>query len=247
MTTRTEYEPDYSSSGRFDDRRRDYDGRRDDSYQRRDDRGRGYGHDNHSGGYGSSYGNSSGGYGSGGLSKALEPVDFSKLAPIVKDIYKEHEDVAKQTDAEIQAFRREAEMMVQGQNVPKPVTHFHEAGFPSIVLKKLESQGFNKPTGIQAQGWPMAMSGRNMVGIAQTGSGKTLSFILPALLHIAAQPAAKYANGPLALVLAPTRELAIQIQEVARTYGNLLGIRNACVYGGAPREAKPVRCRVPSW
>ncbi len=89
----------------------------------------------------------------------------------------------------------------------------------------------------------MAMSGRNMVGIAQTGSGKTLSFILPALLHIAAQPASKYANGPLALVLAPTRELAIQIQEVARVYGNIFGIQNACVYGGAPKgnQARSLR------
>lgn len=89
----------------------------------------------------------------------------------------------------------------------------------------------------------MAMSGHNMVGIAQTGSGKTLSFILPALLHILAQPTAKYAPGPLALVLAPTRELAIQIQEVARTFGGILGIQNACVYGGASKgpQARSLR------
>lgn len=251
--TYDQYEPDFSTSGRFNDRK-DY------------SRGRDSGYGGNSGGYssggrsgygqssGGGYGQSNGGYGGrqegygpsggrGGLAAAPEPVDFSKLAPIVKDIYKEHEEVAAETAEEIQEFRRSAEMVIQGQNVPKPLKSFHQAGFPLPILRKLESQGFNKPTPIQAQGWPMAMSGRNMVGIAQTGSGKTLSFILPALLHIAAQPAGKYANGPLAVVLAPTRELAIQIEEVARVYGNIMGIRNCCVYGGAPKggQARSLR------
>ena len=73
-----------------------------------------------------------------------------------------------------------------------------------------------------------------MVGIAQTGSGKTLSYVLPGLRHILA---AERLNSmdPVALVLAPTRELACQIQEVARVYGNTVNIRNACVYGGVPK------------
>ncbi len=66
------------------------------------------------------------------------------------------------------------EMLVKGQNVPKPVSTFDEAGFPKHVLEALYSQGFKEPTPIQAQGWPMALSGRDFVGIAQTGSGKTL-------------------------------------------------------------------------
>jgi ATP-dependent RNA helicase DDX5/DBP2 len=245
--TRDEFEPDFSTAGRFDDRpARSY------GNDRRGGNSGGYG-----GGYGGGsssygsrgYGNESKGYGSrdgfagSGLGAAPAPVDFSKLGPVVKDTYKEHDDVAGLTHEEIQQFRREAEMVIQGSNVPKPIGTFAQAGFPTPILRKLESQGFNKPTPIQAQGWPMAMSGRNMVGIAQTGSGKTLSFILPALLHIAAQPSAKYADGPLALVLAPTRELAIQIEEVARTYGNIMGIRNACVYGGAPKggQARSLR------
>ena len=65
-------------------------------------------------------------------------------------------------------------MFVKGRNVPKPVLTFEEANFPDYILSSLSKQGFTEPTPIQAQGWPMALSGRDFVGIAQTGSGKTL-------------------------------------------------------------------------
>ena len=74
-----------------------------------------------------------------------------------------------------------------------------------------------------------------MVGIAQTGSGKTLSYILPAIIHSYNQPALETGDGPLVLVLAPTRELAVQIQQITKTFSQTSGVRNACVYGGAPK------------
>ena len=83
--------------------------------------------------------------------------------------------------------------------------------------------------------WPMALSGRNVVGIAQTGSGKTLSFVLPAMIHILSQPTLERGQGPSVLVLAPTRELACQIHDVVKQYGAPLGVRNACLYGGASK------------
>ena len=79
------------------------------------------------------------------------------------------------------------------------------------------------------------MSGRDVVGIAQTGSGKTLSFVLPALIHCKAQPPTRSGDGPVVLVLAPTRELAVQIQQVAEEYGRIFGAKNACLYGGTPK------------
>ena len=85
---------------------------------------------------------------------------------------------------------------------------------------------------------PMAMSGRNTIGIAQTGSGKTLSFILPGIVHINQQPLMEQGEGPIVLVLAPTRELAQQIQMVASKYGRNSRIKNCCVFGGAPKEAQ---------
>lgn len=74
--------------------------------------------------------------------------------------------------------------------------------------------GFKAPTPIQAQGWPIALSGKDMVGIASTGSGKTLSYLLPGIVHIINQSKLGRGDGPIALILAPTRELAQQIQQV---------------------------------
>jgi ATP-dependent RNA helicase DDX5/DBP2 len=73
---------------------------------------------------------------------------------------------------------------VFGSGVPRPVTSFDEAGFPSYILSTIKAQGFAEPSAIQSQAWPMALSGRDVVGIAQTGSGKTIAFCLPAMLHI---------------------------------------------------------------
>lgn len=84
-------------------------------------------------------------------------------------------------------------------------------------MSGVKKMGFKIPTAIQAQGWPIALSGRDMVGIASTGSGKTLSYILPAIVHISNQPRLQRNDGPIVLVLAPTRELAQQIQQVSIT------------------------------
>lgn len=81
----------------------------------------------------------------------------------------------------------------------------------------------------------MALSGRDVVGIAQTGSGKTLSFILPAVVHINNQPYLERGDGPICLVLVPTRELAQQVALVATEFGSSSRIRHCCVYGGAPK------------
>ena len=95
-----------------------------------------------------------------------------------------------------------------------PFSFFHII-FIDDVLESIRAAGFIAPTPIQSQGWPMALSGRDLIGIAATGSGKTLSFILPALIHIRAQPYLQPGEGPICLVLSPTRELANQIQEAA--------------------------------
>ena len=75
-------------------------------------------------------------------------------------------------------------VQVQGRGVPRPIRSFEEAGFPEYLLASIRAQGFEAPSPIQCQAWPMALSGRDVVAIAQTGSGKTISFALPAMLHI---------------------------------------------------------------
>jgi len=77
-----------------------------------------------------------------------------------------------------------------------------------------------------------------MVGIAQTGSGKTLSFLVPAVVHIVAQPELKHGDGPIALILAPTRELAVQIQEECLKFGSSTGVKSTCIYGGVPKHGQ---------
>ena len=142
------------------------------------------------------------------------------------------------SEAEVASFRAAAEISIEGRDVPKPITTFERASFPSYVMDVLMKEGFERPTSIQAQGWPMALAGRNMIGVADTGSGKTLSFILPAIVHINAQPLLEPGDGPIALVLAPTRELAQQIAEVAYKYGASSRIKCTCVFGGAPKSGQ---------
>ncbi|KAK6456829.1 ATP-dependent RNA helicase DBP2 [Scheffersomyces xylosifermentans] len=187
-----------------------------------------------------------GGYGGGDRGRgsyerielAVPEWDLERLPKFEKNFYKESPSVSNRTDQEIAAFRKEQEMSVFGDGVPHPITTFQEASFPDYVLTNLERQGFPKPTPIQSQGWPMALSGRDMVGIAATGSGKTLAYILPAIVHINAQPLLSPGDGPIVLVLAPTRELAVQIQKECIKFGSSSSIRNTCVYGGVPKGAQ---------
>jgi ATP-dependent RNA helicase DDX5/DBP2 len=85
------------------------------------------------------------------------------------------------------------------------------------------------------QGFPVALSGRDVVGIADTGSGKTLAFLLPAIVHILAQQELRRGDGPIVLILAPTRELAVQINTEAIKFGKGCRIKSTCCYGGVSR------------
>jgi hypothetical protein len=132
----------------------------------------------------------SGGGGGGGLGASLNSNiswDLTKLAVFEKNFYMEHPDVTKMTEKEVLEIRKKHDIAIVGENIPKPVRTFEEASFPQYVLDEVKKLGFEKPTGIQMQGWPMALSGRDMIGIAATGSGKTLAFILPGIVHINAQ------------------------------------------------------------
>ncbi|GAV64600.1 DEAD domain-containing protein/Helicase_C domain-containing protein [Cephalotus follicularis] len=166
---------------------------------------------------------------------ALPKQDFGNLVPFDKNFYIETPSVRAMTEQEAMVFRARREITVQGNDVPKPIRMFHEATFPDYCLEVFAKLGFVEPTAIQAQGWPMALKGRDVIGIAETGSGKTLAYLLPALVHVSAQPRLAQGEGPIVLVLAPTRELAVQIQEEASKFGSRASIRSTCIYGGAPK------------
>ncbi|XP_037815464.1 ATP-dependent RNA helicase p62 isoform X2 [Lucilia sericata] len=197
--------------------------------------GRGNDRGGRGGGFGGGFNDRRGGNGGGNNQDlSIRDMDFTNLAPFKKDFYKEHPIVANRSPYEVQRYRDEHEITVRG-DAPNPIQDFDEAYFPDYCMKEIVRQGYKAPTPIQAQGWPIAMSGHNFVGIAKTGSGKTLGYILPAIVHINNQQPLQRGDGPIALVLAPTRELAQQIQQVATEFGSSSYVRNTCVFGGAPK------------
>ncbi|KAM4651383.1 putative ATP-dependent RNA helicase DDX17 [Discoglossus pictus] len=161
--------------------------------------------------------------------------DLSELPKFEKNFYIENPELARMSAHEVEELRRKKEITVRGAECPKPVYSFLQANFPQYVMDVLLDQRFKEPTPIQCQGFPLALSGRDMVGIAQTGSGKTLAYLLPAMVHINHQPYLERGDGPICLVLAPTRELAQQVQQVADDYGKSSRLKSTCIYGGAPK------------
>jgi ATP-dependent RNA helicase DDX5/DBP2 len=160
--------------------------------------------------------------------------DELDLKPFERDLYVPNKKTKSRSIKEVAKFREENAITVKG-DAPNPIVQFDELEIPDYVKVEIEKQGYEKPTPIQGQCWPIVLSGHNIVGVAQTGSGKTLAYILPAILHINKQPELKRGDGPIVLVLAPTRELAQQIQQVTTEFGYSSYIRNTCIFGGAPR------------
>ncbi|XP_052069967.1 uncharacterized protein LOC127708849 [Mytilus californianus] len=151
-----------------------------------------------------------------------------------KDFYKENESVHNRSNEEVKAFYEKHQITLSNTDL-RPLETFEEAGFPDIINRKLQEEAFTSPTAIQSVTWPLALSGKDVIGIAQTGSGKTLGFMLPAFVHIQNQEKLQRGDGPICLVLVPTRELCQQVQEVADRFGYPMRMRSAAIYGGANR------------
>lgn len=167
-------------------------------------------------------------------SNRMQKPNWSKinLEPFQRNFYKPKD--AQFSKQFIESYLSQNQIKIRG-SAPQPIFKFSDVNFPSSIMNEIKKAGFNSPTCIQSQGWPIALSGSNMVGIAKTGSGKTLAYMLPAIVHIESQNPIAKGDGPIALVLAPTRELAQQIQQVATDFGSLQYIRNTCLFGGAPK------------
>jgi ATP-dependent RNA helicase RhlE len=116
------------------------------------------------------------------------------------------------------------------------LTKFTDLGLDQALLKALATEGYTTPTPIQAEAIPGVMAGRDLLGIAQTGTGKTAAFALPILHRLAARRRPATRERCRVLVLAPTRELASQIAESFRSYGRHLGFSVAVVFGGVPHR-----------
>jgi ATP-dependent RNA helicase RhlE len=109
---------------------------------------------------------------------------------------------------------------------------FSTLGLAEPLLRAVSAAGYERPTPIQAQAIPHLLAGHDLLGCAQTGTGKTAAFALPLLHHLSRTPRAAGRRGPRVLVLAPTRELALQIAEGFRDYGRGVKVSTAVVFGG---------------
>ncbi len=114
------------------------------------------------------------------------------------------------------------------------MSYFDQLGLAEPILRALKSKGYTEPTPIQRQAIPALLEGRDLLGIAQTGTGKTAAFALPSLHRLAANPVARMPAACRMLVLSPTRELAAQIADNMEAYARNLNLSVQCVFGGLP-------------
>lgn len=169
--------------------------------------------------------------------KEVPNVDHSKVEyePIRKNFYNESIEMAEMSQEDVDKLRADLDnIQVRGLDVPKPVTKWSQCGFGAAILDVIREQKFESPTSIQCQALPAIMSGRDSIGIAKTGSGKTLAFVLPMFRHIKDQRPVANLEGPIGIIMAPTRELAVQIHRECKPYLKALNLRGVCAYGGAP-------------
>jgi ATP-dependent RNA helicase RhlE len=122
-------------------------------------------------------------------------------------------------------------------------TTFATLGLAEPILRALEAQGFNTPTPIQAGAIPALLEGHDLLGIAQTGTGKTAAFALPILQHLHDKPGRARPFGTRCLILAPTRELALQIEAAIRSFAANLKVSTAVILGGVGRRPQEERMR----
>jgi ATP-dependent RNA helicase RhlE len=113
---------------------------------------------------------------------------------------------------------------------------FDQLGLAEPLLRAVRAENYSQPTPIQAQAIPHLLEGRDLLGIAQTGTGKTAAFALPILQRLSANPVPRRRGAVRALILTPTRELAVQILESFRAYGCHLGLRSAVIFGGVGQQ-----------
>ena len=132
--------------------------------------------------------------------------DYDKIN---KCLYIETKEITKMTDKEVAEFRKiNGEIKVRGLKCPKPIHNWYQCGLPDGCIEVIEKKNFIKPFPIQCQSIPAIMSGRDVIGIAETGSGKTMAYVLPMVRHIRDQRPLEEGEGMIGLVMAPTRELA---------------------------------------
>jgi ATP-dependent RNA helicase DDX23/PRP28 len=155
--------------------------------------------------------------------------------------------LADMTDRDWRIFREDFDIRIQGGRATLPIRYWKEAEFPASVMKAIESAGYEKPSPIQRQAIPIGLSHRDIIGIAETGSGKTCAFVIPLVCYLQHLPVEFIDRckdqGPLAVIMAPTRELALQIEEECIKLLRYTDFRTVSVVGGQSIEDQGFRLR----
>nr|XP_002720005.1 DEAD box protein 53 [Oryctolagus cuniculus] len=171
---------------------------------------------------------------------------WADLPPIKKNFYIESEATSSMSKIQVDEWRKEnfnitCEDLRDGEKrpIPKPTCTFEDAfaQYPEL-MRNIKKASFQKPTPIQSQAWPVILQGIDLIGVAQTGTGKTLSYLMPGFIHLDSQPTSREErNGPGMLVLTPTRELALQVESECSKY-SYKGFKSSCIYGGGNRRGQ---------
>ena len=159
--------------------------------------------------------------------------DAMDYKPFRRAFYTEVPELQRMDESVVREYRAMNGIKVKGKRVPKPLRTWIQAGLPTAVVNVLKEKGFEAPLPIQSQAIPVIMSGRDCMAVAKTGSGKTMSFVLPMIRHIKDQPPLAKGDGPIAMIMAPTRELVQQIGKEVRMVAKVLGMRCTPVFGGS--------------
>ncbi|XP_035828520.1 probable ATP-dependent RNA helicase DDX23 isoform X2 [Aplysia californica] len=150
-------------------------------------------------------------------------------------------------DRDWRIFKEDFNISCKGGRIPNPIRFWRECGLPKELLNIIDEVGYKEPTPIQKQAIPIGLQNRDIIGVAETGSGKTAAFLIPLLKWLMGLPKIERMEdadqGPYAIILAPTRELAQQIEEESVKFGKNLGIRVVSVIGGISREEQGFKLR----
>merc|ERR1712142_1217938 len=152
------------------------------------------------------------------------------------------------TERDWRIFREDYNISIKGGNVANPIRQWRESSIPEAILDIIDNVGYKEPSPIQRQAIPIGLTNRDIIGVAETGSGKTAAFLIPLLVWIQSLPKQtrieEADQGPYAIIMAPTRELAQQIEEETNKFGEPLGIRTVAVIGGLSREDQGFKLRL---
>uniref|UniRef100_A0A183SP56 Probable ATP-dependent RNA helicase DDX23 n=1 Tax=Schistocephalus solidus TaxID=70667 RepID=A0A183SP56_SCHSO len=180
--------------------------------------------------------------------KRLSSVAKREAKQLWDDRHWSEKPLEEMTDRDWRIFREDYNISTKGGNIPSPIRSWKESSISPDLLKIISKAGYAEPTAIQRQAIPIGLQNRDIIGVAETGSGKTLAFLVPLLTWIQSLPKLERLEdteqGPYALILAPTRELAQQIEEESVKFGSPLGIKTLAVIGGLSREEQALKLRM---